>query len=1039
MRYQLTVRVLIWGVFIAWAATIAGAQEPSEREVLMLGARNAWKSGAYEKAIARYRLAIEREPSKWDAIAELGWLFIEVGRPSEALEQFEALAMLTPDDPLAVRERLKGFMALRQLKRVDHELLALQPSWAAERWARLALADLRLLQMRYREAEALYAQQVQKDQGREARIGLADVATALGDHQRAAEILDRLHAEFPQDPEIARRCVVNLASRQRVFEAFRELEGAEPEARRQAIDAELRNIFGEHFQAERLFESLRARRPADYGVLIGSAEALLRQGDDRGAEVAYQAIVRQYPEDVRARLELAEVLIAERRYQEAETVIRALHDEAQSSASVQYEDMRLYLAQGRRALARDESKRMAGTIGSLTEAKAIQRRMLKDGDFSSVITFSEGVMSRGLQDGHLLQGYLDGLVGTGEIGRAKTVVAGFLKQAEASSSIRLALARFYLAAGDQAKARALLRDAEASTEIGSLYYDLKDYGGSRRAYESVLKNDPANLAAAFGLARTLSADGHLDQAGELLRRLVERVPGRGRTAIGVLLAGLADGTPAWCRVVDGVLETLVRAYPDSLDLQLARATVSIQGRQNREAVARLRPLKAVRPDSPLIALHLGRALSYERAIEEASTAYDDYMRIKPYDVAARREKARAYGWAFEYERALTEYEQILNRFPDDAGTALEREGKEALGLGRLRRARSALDKLVELEPQNSEALFDLGQIATLGGRPSEAQALYRQLMSVVPGHRQAELALELSELSQRPLLTLGYDYIDQKGFDDKRSIRYGLASAEGRVQVSDDVSARVRHENVQFDFGRNHLLTNVETVGLRYSPNGYFHMDGFVSELHYNEIGRDRLNVGVGVSYEMPSGARVRVDFERKDLWENQTTVLNGITVNRLLASVSGTLERRVDWAIQGNYANYSDNNTRVGGEFLASHRLLWFPKTFRLIYRVNAYGFQRERSYFSPGAYATNTVAVEFQRWLGYPTKGDYLAEAPRNHYTAYYGISVDSNGKLFHEWQGKLAYALARQLDVGLSLKAIRSSVYDEWNAGVLIDYRF
>jgi hypothetical protein len=216
-------------------------------------------------------------------------------------------------------------------------------------------------------------------------------------------------------------------------------------------------------------------------------------------------------------------------------------------------------------------------------------------------------------------------------------------------------------------------------------------------------------------------------------------------------------------------------------------------------------------------------------------------------------------------------------------------------------------------------------------------------------------------------------------------------------------------------------------------------MDGFVSELHYNGIGRDRLNVGVGVSHEMPSGARVRVDFERKDLWENRTTVLNGITVNRLSASVSGTLDRRVDWAIRGNYANYSDHNTRIGGEFLASYRLLWFPKTLRLIYHVDAYGFQRERSYFSPGAYAMNTVAVEFQRWLGYPAQGDYLAEAPRNYYTAYYGISVDSNGKLFHEWQGKLAYAPARRLDVGLSLKAIRSSVYDEWNAGVLIDYRF
>ncbi|PTL35265.1 hypothetical protein CLG94_10550 [Candidatus Methylomirabilis limnetica] len=505
---------------------------------------------------------------------------------------------------------------------------------------------------------------------------------------------------------------------------------------------------------------------------------------------------------------------------------------------------------------------------------------------------------------------------------------------------------------------------------------------------------------------------------------------RHRLTVRVLILGVFI---AWAATIAGAQE------PSEREVLLLGARNAWRLGAYEQAITRYRSAIALAPTQWDAITELGWLLLEAERRFEALAQFEAAATLAPDDLTVWRNKAGAYGWTFQHERALAEFDAILKRFPDDVATVLERDGKASLWLGRLRRAKTAFELLAELEPQNSEALFDLGQIATLGGRPSEAQAAYRQLMSVVPGHRQAELALDLSELSQRPLLTLGYNYIDQKGFDDKRSIRYGLASAEGRVRMSDDVSARVRYENVQFHFGRKHLLTNVGTVGLRYSPNGYFHMDGFVSEIHYNEIGRDRLNVGVGVSYEMPSGTRVRVDFERKDLWENQTTVLNGITVNRLSASVSGALERRVDWAIQGNYANYSDNNTRVGGEFLASYRLLWFPKAFRLIYRVNAYGFQRERSYFSPGAYATNTVAVEFQRWLGYPTKEDYLAEAPRNHYTAYYGISMDSNGKLFHEWQGKLAYALARQLDVGLSLKAIRSSVYDEWNAGVLIDYRF
>jgi len=413
--------------------------------------------------------------------------------------------------------------------------------------------------------------------------------------------------------------------------------------------------------------------------------------------------------------------------------------------------------------------------------------------------------------------------------------------------------------------------------------------------------------------------------------------------------------------------------------------------------------------------------------------------VAPDNLAVRRNTARAYGWMFQYERALNEFDAILKRFPDDAATALERDGKEALWLGQLRRAQAALERLAELEPKNSEPLFDLGQIAARQERPSEAQARYRRLLAVAPGHRQAELALQPGERLRRPLLTLDYAFTDQRGYDGKRSIRYGLAGADGRVRVSDDLLAQLGYQNVQFLFGRDSLLAHLGTARVRYSLSGPFRLDGFVAGLHYDNVGRDHVNVGAGLSYETLSGLTFLADFERKDLWENRTTVLDGIVVHRFSTGARGALGRRLEWAIQGDYAHYSDNNDRVGGELLTSYRLLWFPEALRLIYRVNAFGFQRERSYFSPAAYATNTVAVEFQRWLGYPTKEDYLAEAPRNTYSIYYGISVDSNGKPLNEGRGKFALALAPQLDVGLSLKVIRSSVYNEWGAQGLIGYSF
>ncbi|MDD5559651.1 tetratricopeptide repeat protein [Candidatus Methylomirabilis sp.] len=428
-------------------------------------------------------------------------------------------------------------------------------------------------------------------------------------------------------------------------------------------------------------------------------------------------------------------------------------------------------------------------------------------------------------------------------------------------------------------------------------------------------------------------------------------------------------------------------------------------------------------------LDIGHPLEAIHQFEAATT-------LAPNNLSLWRTTAMAYSWTSDYDAALDTYQTILERFPTNTTVQLEYNGKEALWRGHIRQATTALEQLATLEPHNSDILFDLGQLATRNDRPFDAHTHYRQLLSLLPEHRQARLALDLSTLSQRPLLTLGYTYINQHGFDNTRSITYGLASIEERLRLSDALSTSYAYDNTHFTFGSTaHTITG----RWRYNPTRWLHLDGFISGLHYNGRERDHINGGIGLSYETLSGIQLGIDFERKDVWENRTTVLNGIAMNRVSTHVGGTLGRHLDWTLRGDVTNYSDHNTRLGGEFLTSYQVLWFPRTLRLIYRVNAYGFQRASSYFSPGAYATNTAAIEFQHWLGYPTHKDHLAEAPRNHYTVYYGVSVDSNAKLFHEWHGTLSYPLTQRLDMVPSLKIIRSSVYHEWNTGIFMRLTF
>lgn len=503
-----------------------------------------------------------------------------------------------------------------------------------------------------------------------------------------------------------------------------------------------------------------------------------------------------------------------------------------------------------------------------------------------------------------------------------------------------------------------------------------------------------------------------------------------RTVIGLLICGLLG---IWTAAVAGA------QGPTEREVLMLGARNAWRLGAYDQAIARYRLAIERDPAQWDAVEELGSLLLAIGRTGEAIQQFEAATTLAPDNLTVWRTRARAYGWVFAYEQALDTFDTIVERFPGDAATALERDGKRALWLGQLRPAQVAFERLAGLEPNNTEALFDLAQIAAQRERPRQAQALYRRLLAAAPEHRQAALGLQLDARLQQPSLTLDYAFIDQQGYDGKRSIRYGLGSAEGRVRISDAVSARFGYQNAQFQFGRDSLLAHTSTLGFGYNPNGFLQLTGFVSGLHYDRVDRNRINLGIGVSYETLSGLTLRADFERKDLWENRTTVLDGIVAHRLSTSARGVVGRRLEWTVQGDVTDYSDNNTRIGGEFLTAYRLLWFPTSLRLIYRVNAFGFQRERAYFSPSAYATNTLAVEWQHWLGYPTHSDYLAEAPRNTYSIYYGIAIDSNGIPFNEWRGRAAYALAPQLDAGLSLKTIRSTVYNEWGAQGSIRYTF
>lgn len=1022
----------------------ADAQEDKVDEsfLLLLAARNAWKAGEYEKAVQRYEAIIERYPNLWEAITEYGWLLLEIGKPNKAMAAFETVREANPESVEAAHNFTRALLSLRHFKRAEDEINTLLRMDPKDKTSRLFLAELLTHQMQYNKAKSVYCDLIAADPlSKASRRGLADLKTALGEHESVAEILDQLLRDFPDDSEIRKRWVINLAFRQRIVEAYKELENIKDPFLQHQAEAELLNIFGKHFGAEIRFRELLQERPLNYALLIGLAESLLGQEDDDGAISVYYSIIRHYPEDLRTILDFADVLIIQRRFAKAEEMLEKILKERPDNIRAFYLYSRLQHLQNQEEQASLALQQLVGIIQTLPEVKMLQRLMLEQRDYKGLLVLSEYFLSKEVYDQIFLENYFTALLKRGEIKKGIDIITDLLEKEPGNSFLATSLSKFYLIQGNKAEALKLLNVSANSVQRAAMYYKLKKYHDSKRVNFEIFRSDPNNIGAFLGLVKSLSAMGEWDSAYQVVTTFFETAPKDARVAIALRLSWIPDGSDAYYELIDSFLQKWTKNDPENIDLQIAQFNTFIHLGRYSDAIEGYRVLREKIPDNPFIHLRLARLLSWDKQYDEALLAYDEYLQIKPDDLNAWREKARLYGWMMEPEKALAEYAYILEKHPDHLETIIEKQAKQALWKGRYRLASVHYLDLLAREPDNVEALFGMGQILCRGLRPADAQDFYRRILYVaMPGHRQADLALELSKLYQRPQVILGYSYVDMDSLDDKTLITYRTLTTEVNFTVSESLLAGIGYQNIKFDFEGLSFTGDITTLRLKYVPNHYLHFDAFVSALNYHKINQQNVNFGIGLSYEWLSGIHMGLGFDRKDLWVNRETLLSNIYVDRHYLTFKTDITERIDLSLLGDYSCYSDDNTRLHGELLATYDILRFPRLLRFIFKLNYDDFHRESIYFSPSSYTKWTVAVDWWHFLGFPYRGDFFCEGKDNNfYSLYYGFSINSHGHSFHEWTAKFSYNITRNLSLNGSAQIIQSDIYEETRFSGFLRYNF
>lgn len=636
-----------------------------------------YAAGVFSDAASLSQQLIEQGEATPDAYMILGNSLVRLERTAEAVEALTAAEERFPDNA-HLKVSLAG--ALLQAEEMDR---------ARERMEAAAAAMARDLPM---------------------QLLLARFYERIHLDGQAEAVLDRLRRDFPD--EIA----VHLASARFLYQEgrFREAEQLLTRVKDQGmVHPDLFQLLGLLAHRRRapqealaFFQEAAERFPKDQRSLMLLADYHVFLKDFEQARKTYEQIAAQWPGLSPVKAKIGELLLAERRFGEAESHVQELLQQDPEYARGYVLKGLLDMEQGRAGQAREEFSRALDLDPKSSE-----------GHFYYGLTFLEEQ---------------DYKVSLSEMLKA-------LEENPDSARVRFTLAYIYFKTGQLSSALEELNriltarpaDLKARELRATILVQQRDWDRAAGDFQAILEQRPDAWPIRFQLARVHLAAGRLDSAMEAFRETLDAhddpiLPIEGM--VQVLLRKKAYGEAlALCD------EHLTRR-PDSLRLALLKAGVLGARGDEAETAAVLRQAAADHPESDRPVVLLARIAQRRGDTAEAEALYRKAVAINPKGVEAQMGLARLQIAAGRQNEAVATYERMLEQTGGYAPAendlaylyaSLNRNLDRAMEL-----ARSARQKL----PGNPDVSDTLGWIHIQRGSNALAQQHLREALDARPDH-----------------------------------------------------------------------------------------------------------------------------------------------------------------------------------------------------------------------------------------------------------------------------------------------------------------
>jgi tetratricopeptide (TPR) repeat protein len=316
---------------------------------------------------------------------------------------------------------------------------------------------------------------------------------------------------------------------------------------------------------------------------------------------------------------------------------------------------------------------------------------------------------------------------------------------DTAPAVRLLRAEATHWAGKAGEARTQLAavEKEAASDprllfnIGLAWARLGAYERAEGAFHRLLTARPAEFPVLYNLGRAAARAGHYERA-------------------------------------QSALEAALKLQPEDTDALVELGLVHAARRDFNRAIFVLAQARRRAPKRADVALALARAAEDAGYWGDAAQAYDEYLALRPDDMAARRDRARVLGYTgTRLEEGLREMKWYISRFPKDPvgyfnlaqftwretpeesleqlATAIRLDPNFASAhvarawlLNRLGRAEEAvphLEAALKIAPKDVRTLDLAGQVYLELDQPGKAEKFLREALSVSPEDHEALLKL----------------------------------------------------------------------------------------------------------------------------------------------------------------------------------------------------------------------------------------------------------------------------------------------------------